>query len=476
MRRAMPGSLLPIRLQIRLPMRLRVLLPILLPIVCGLAHGQAVVTPPLSLRLSYELSVQANPPATPLPSTAARGLTALLETTVSRDPQVQVAQAALAGAQARYRQARSRLLPNLGVQSTNGRSSDKDGPFSVERHTRQVEATLRWNLYHGGADYADMVASEFEVAAALADVRRAKEESAERLAEAYFDVQRLARTQSFAQARLADVVQLVAQVARQSEAGKASELDLQQAQNAQLEAELAQDALASDYQSAQIKLQLLADPLAKASITGSGSAAANDLVDFSFAQSGASTSARNAALAVAQARASAARLRVRKLAETVAPSVDLDLRRLLNNHTTPPQSTVQQHGWSLGIILNVPLGGENFARRDESISRAEQAEAEVARAEQSARAEFEALAPRIANARRALSNLAEQEKKMALLVRGSAIQFEAGRRNLQQIIQSRDAYFSLQQRRLEQNHRLLLAQMRQWALSGQLLEAFGLLP
>jgi outer membrane protein TolC len=412
----------------------------------------------------------------------------LLERAVAGDPQVQAAQAALASAQARYRQARSRLLPNLGVQSTNGRSTDQDGPFNVERHTSQLEATLRWNLYRSGADYADMVAGGYEVMAAAADLRRAKEESAERIAEAYFDVQRLARTLSLAEARLADVVQLVAQVARQSEAGKVSELDLQQAQNAQLEAELAQDSLASDYQSAQIKLQRLTDPLNRGVLAASGSASgsasgnesasepANELADFAFSQSGAADSARNAALAAAQARASAARLRVRSLAETLAPNVNLDVRHLLNNHTTPPQSTVQKNGWSLGISLDVPLGGENFARRDESKSRAAQAEAEAARAEQNARTEFDGLAPRIANARRALLNLAEQEKKMALLMRGSSIQFEAGRRNVQQIIQGRDNYFALQQRRLEQNHRLLLAQMRQLALGGQLLGAFGLLP
>jgi outer membrane protein TolC len=134
---------------------------------------------------------------------------------------------------------------------------------------------------------------------------------------------------------------------------------------------------------------------------------------------------------------------------------------------------VQQHGWSLGISLDIPLGGENFARRDESSSRAAQADAEVTRFDQNARTEFEALGPRIDNARRALVNLAEQEKKMALLMRGSSIQFEAGRRSLQQIIQGRDSYFNLQQRRLEQHHRLLLAQMRQLALSGRLLEVFG---
>ncbi|MEN9867205.1 MAG: hypothetical protein RL748_2795, partial [Pseudomonadota bacterium] len=296
------ATVLPRRLSSPLSSLLPSLLAPLLPLLCGLSHAQTVTTPALSLRLSYELSAAPEPAAAPLSATAAtkRSLSALLQRSLPRDPQVQAAQAALAAAQARYAQARSRLLPNLGLQSTHGRSSDKDGLFSVERQTRQVEATLRWNLYRGGADYAELKATEFEVAAAQADVRRAKEEVTERIAEAWFDVQRLARTLALAEARLADVVQLVAQVARQSEAGKASELDLQQAQNAQLEAELAQDALASDYQSAQIKLQLLTDPQTKVTLTRSSVDAAHDMADINLPPSSTSSpgdTSHNAALA-----------------------------------------------------------------------------------------------------------------------------------------------------------------------------------
>ncbi|WP_317202687.1 TolC family protein [Janthinobacterium sp.] len=402
----------------------------------------------------------------PLSAQTARGLPALLARAVPRDPQVQAAQAALAGAQARYRQARSRLLPSAGVQATRGRSNDLDGAVDVERRTQQVEANLRWNLYNGGADRAEMVAAEREATAAEADVRRAREESAERLAEAYFDVQRLDRGLLRSEARLAEVAQLVAQVGRQTDAGKASELDAQLAQSSQLDAELTQDGLLSDRLTAQLKLSTLAAEPVK------------EFSDFAFADAAPAglDTARHAPLLAAQERAAAARLRVRNLAATLAPKVDVDVRHLLNNHTTPPPSTVQQRGWSIGISWDFPLGGESLARRDESVSRAEQADADVTRAEQTARAEFDTLAPRIASAERALAMLAEQEKKLTLLVRGGAIQFEAGRRNLQQLIQTRDSYFVVEQRRIDQRHRLILAQMRQLALSGRLLDAFGLAP
>lgn len=418
----------------------------------------------LAPNFAYALPAQAS---TELTKPTARGLPALLARVVPRDAQVKGAQAALAGAQARYRQARSRMLPNLGVQANKGQSSDLDGRLSVARSTQQVEANLRWNLYQGGTDYAEMAASESEIAAAEAELKRAKEEVAARMAEAYSDLLRLMHTKGSAATRLAEVAQLVEQVARQSEAGKLSELDLQQAQNAELDAELASSTLESDYQSALLRLRLLA----------SGELS-EELVDFSLAHIQASDSAgntaRNTTLQVVQAKAAAAQLRVRSLTATFAPKIDLNVRQLLNNHTTPPQSTQQQRGWSIGVSWDWPLGGENFARRDETLSRADQAQAEVERAELAARAEFESLTPHIANLQRSLRNLSAQEDKMTQVLRASGIQFEAGRRSLQQIIQGKDGYFNLQQRRQEQQHRLRLAQLRQLALTGQLLEGLGL--
>ena len=461
-------------------------LSILVALCCVLASPQASSTPSkapnniLALKKAQELSappiVWKRPAAiedtqgatasasTIMPSSApALGLPALLARALPQDAQVQSAQAAMAVAQARYRQLRSRLFPTLGIQATHGNSSDLDGRLTVERQTQQAELSLRWNLYQGGTDYSELAAGEAELAAAEAELRRAKEESAERLAEAYFELLRLKNTHTSAANRLSEVRQLVAQVARQYTEGKLSELDLQQAQNAELDAELANSTLESDYQSALIRLRLLA-----------GGEFIEGIVDANLGRIMPSDTARNSALMAAQARANAAQLRVRSWAATLAPKVDLNLRRLILNHTTPPPSTIQQQGWSIGVSWEWPLGGENLGRRDESLARAAQAEAEVKRAELAARAEFEALAPRLANLRRTLLNLAEQEAKMAQLLRASGIQFEAGRRSLQQIIQSRDSYFNLQQRQHEQQQRLLQAQMQQLLLAGQLLESLGL--
>ena len=411
------------------------------------------------------MAAQAQLPGT-LSVQSARGLPALLARAVPRDPQVIAAQAALAATEARYKQARSRLFPTAGLQATRGRSNDLDGTQEVERRTHQVEASVRWNVYNGGADRAELDAAEREMAGAAFDVERARAESAEKLAEAYFDMQRLERGLQQSQERLRDVTQLVRQVARQAELGKSSEVDRELAQSSQLDAELVHDGLLTDQQAARIKLEALAfEPVAQ-------------FADFAFAslpaQALENADTQQAQLRAARERAAAARLRVRGVAATLAPKVDLNVSHLLNNKTTPPPSTIQQRGWSVGVSWEIPLGGGSLAQRDESISRAQAAEVDVARAEQGARADLASMLPRIANARRTLDLLDEQEKKMAFVVRGGTIQYEAGRRNLQQVIQTRDSYFTLQQRRIDQLHRLTLAQMRQYALAGQLLRVFGL--
>ncbi|WP_219115952.1 TolC family protein [Janthinobacterium sp. UMAB-56] len=395
-----------------------------------------------------------------------RGLPALLARAVPRDPQVIAAQAALDTTEARYKQARSRLFPNAALQARRGRSKDLDGTLDVERRTHEVEASLRWNVYNGGADRAELDAAEREMTGAAFDVQRARAESAEKLAEAYFDMQRLERSLLQSQERLRDVTQLVKQVARQTELGKSSEVDRELAQSSQLDAELVHDGLLTDRLSAQIKLEALAfEPVAQ-------------FADFTFAplpaQALENADTQQAQLRAVRERAAAARLRVRSVAATLAPKIDLDVSHLLNNKTTPPPSTIQQRGWSVGVSWEFPLGGGSLAQRDESISRAQAAEADVARAEQGTRADLASTLPRIANAQRTLALLDEQEKKMAFVVRGGTIQYEAGRRNLQQIIQTRDSYFTIQQRRIDQLHRLTLAQMRQYALAGQLLQVFGL--
>ena len=112
-------------------------------------------------------------------------------------------------------------------------------------------------------------------------------------------------------------------IALQAELGKASEVDRELAQSSQLDAELVHDGLLTDRLAAQIKLEALAfEPVAQ-------------FADFTFAplpaQALENADTQQAQLRAARERAAAARLRVRSVAATLAPKVDLAVSHLMNN-------------------------------------------------------------------------------------------------------------------------------------------------
>jgi len=121
-----------------------------------------------------------------------------------------------------------------------------------------------------------------------------------------------------------------------------------------------------------------------------------------------------------------------------------------------------------------PVMGETLARRTETQRRAEAAEADAERVARGVQADLKALDARIANAQRTLALLDQQILQYDQLLRAGELQFEAGRRSLSQLIQLRESRYNIEQRRVEQDHKLLAARMRQLALTGQLLPALGL--
>ena len=103
-----------------------------------------------------------------------------------------------------------------------------------------------------------------------------------------------------------------------------------------------------------------------------------------------------------------------------------------------------------------------------------ESEAEAERVAQSVRADLQALDARIGIAERAVAVLDRQLLQYDQLLRAGELQFDAGRRSLQQLISLRDSRYAIAQRRADQANRLLAARLRQLALTGQLLPALGL--
>ena len=398
------------------------------------------------------------------PADSAESLPALLGRVLARDPQVRVAASLLQAVQERRVQARSRLGPNLTLLANQGRSIESEFGRTVDRSNQRAEAGLRWNLYNGGNDLAELGGATRDIDAAAQDLRRAREDTAERLAETYVELLRLQTLLPRAADRLAAVQRLTAQAHRQNEAGKTSDADATQAAASLLDAEIVLDQLRADHDSARAKLA-----------TQAGTEVRN-AVPLLLLPAPATAAPGDAAglVAAARLRADAARQRVRPTASLLAPRIDLELRQQLSDRTSPALTTQQQKAWLLVARWDIPVLGEAAARRNETERRAEAAEAEAERVARGVVAELQSLGPRILNADRAVAQLDRQIAQYDLLVRAGELQFEAGRRSVAQLIGLRESRYSTEQRRAEQAQRLLAAQLRQLALNGGLLPALGL--
>lgn len=422
------------------------------------------------------------PPLAPAPGGATESLASLLGRVLPRDPQVRVADSLLQATQQRRLQARSRLGPSVYLNANEGGSAETEFGFPIKRSTSRAEAGVRWNLYNAGNDMAELNGATRDIDVAELDLRRAREEVAERIAETYTDLLRLQTLLPHAVQRLDAVRKLVEQVRQQTAAGKTSEADATQASASLLDAEIAHELLAADLDAARKKLatqvggevrdaEPLNLPLQWLSAVAAAPSSAG-LADAGLVNAG--LAGASGLVAAARVRADAARERVRPVLSLLAPRIDLEVRHQLHDRTLPSPTTLQKDVWQLTARWDFPVMGESAARRTEQQRRAEASMAEAERVAQGMQIELQALGPRIANAERALAQLARQAAQYTSLVRAAELQFDAGRRSVSQLIQLRDSRFNVEQRRSEQAQRLLAAQLKLLALQGRLLPALGL--
>ena len=362
------------------------------------------------------------------------------------DPQVRLAAAAQAIAQERLAQSKSRWWPTVGVSATAGEGNDDDFGRPVKRRVDRSEMLLRWNLYNGGADAAEVTATEREWAATTEDLSQALDLASERITNAYLDAWRWQSLVEPSLSRVKTIERWVEQARTQLKAGRLSDADLQQAEYSLTDAQLSHQVWVSELAGAMGALNaLLTEPVAAVLPQTLPRVSAEE--------------ARNltpAGVRVARLRAEAAGSRVVSAANLVAPRLDLDARKRLSDNTTPRPSTSQRDGWSVGMRWEMPLGGETFSKRRESIARAEGAQAEVARIEQGLVSELASIAPRLVSAEQAVAQLQSQAEQYNALLRAGRVQFEAGRRTLQQLIQLEDGRINVVQR-LADNDRAVMA-------------------
>jgi len=392
-------------------------------------------------------------------------LRSLLMQMLAADPQVRLSAIQADIALQRQQQARSRLGPNLFVESQYGRGNEIEFGQALRRHTDRADAGLRWNLYNGGIDRAERNATELEAQAGSQEWRRAREEAADRLIGPYADLLKAQHLLPLAAARLASVQGLSRQVREQVVAGKLSEADGAQADASVLDAQLSLEQLQLDADSARTRLLALAG------------VAVDTVLPIDLPPAAALAPANEGttgAVAAALHRAEAAAQRVTSELNLALPRIDLEWRKQLSDRTLPQLSTVVQHEWRLTARWDFPVMGENAARRRETQLRADAAQADAQRLAKAVAIDRQALPARIAHAERALAQLDQQIGQQQTLIRAGQAQFEAGRRTLAQLITLHDALFNVRLRQADMAQRLLTDRLKALALQGQLLGALGL--
>ena len=398
----------------------------------------------------------------------------VLARALARDPQVQGAQWLLQASQAQERQVRSRWWPRISATTTNGRGTDIESGTSLERQTQRADLAVRMNLFNGMADRAQLDASEIEQLAAELEIRRAREDAAERVAAAYADGLRLDGLIVRSGWRLAEVRRLGENVKRQTQAGKASMSDTQLADASMLDAQVAHDGLLADRRAAQARLESLAGgpvgalaPVpALVPPSAPGQPGATDPL-WERAREG------NAAWRAATERARAAVKRLGVVAPGLLPRLDLEVRHRIYERTSPVPNPYEQRGWSVVVSYDVPLGGETFAQRDEARVRAQAAQSEADRLGLALRLELDASVQRVSNAQNAAAMLRRQADQLAEVVKASEVQYEAGRRSLAQLIELRNSHYSAELRYADNQLTFATGTLRQLTISGDLLPALG---
>lgn len=398
---------------------------------------------------------------------------------LARDPQVQGAQYLLQAVQAQGRQVRSRWWPRIAASTTNGRSSDIESGTTVERLTQRADLAVRMNLFNGLADRAQLDAIEIEQAAAELELRRTREDAAERVAVAYSDALRLDALIYRSNWRLGEVRRLGDNVKRQTQAGKASVADTQLAEASMLDAQVTHDNLLAERRTAQARLEALAGapvgalvpvPVLNPALFSPGDRPAPLAVELLWERA----RDANAAWRSASERARAAVKRLGIVAPGLLPKLDVEVRHRLYERTSPLPNPYEQRGWSVVVSYDIPLGGETFAQRDEGRFRAQAAQTEADRLGLTLRLDLDASVQRVTTATNAAPLLRRQADQLAEVVKASEVQYEAGRRSLQQLIELRNSYYSAEFRYAENAMTFATATLRQLAISGALLPALGM--
>lgn len=398
----------------------------------------------------------------------AEALPAVVDKVLLQQPSVRSAQALLRAADAQITQARSDFLPSVGLSYRNADSRDETQGRPLDRNIRRSDASLRWNLFNGGADTARLQAGSLNRDAADADLDNVLEQVSYEITETYTDIVRLRHTVGSLAATLERQERVEANVARRVEAGRISpaELDLMRVRLIQNRTILGQ--LRAQLGTAEYRYRLLTGQAPEQLDTPAIRPADGDTDIDALVER---IHERNPRLRAALQRAAARKAEVGVARGSFFPAVDLSYSKRLDNTTIPvPVSDTDRSG-QVQVSFDIPLGGKNLGRHTEAVERHQAAQADADDLMLKVSKDITDL-QRQYNEARQIAPLLEQRVAAAQRVSAAyELHFEAGRRSLNDLSITQDDLFNAQRALIENRAQQTTLQAQLLGLAGELRSA-----
>ncbi len=388
-----------------------------------------------------------------------------------KHPDVRSSQALLNAAEERVSQARSSYFPSVGVEAVAGEAKDRDAnQGETDRSTRRADAYLRWNLFRGLADRQGVRAAESDSRAAAADLADAHESVALQVTSTYLEVWRLRQRVELMRMYMRDSGRLVNNVSKRVAGGKLAASEMEQARMSVIEVQWQLTQLQGQLAGAEERYRLITgQPAGELSPPGLVEPAAQVKLDVMMEQ----VLTENRRVTAALARAKARSEDVGIAAGELYPSLTLDVRRRFRSEIDPVPVTDTLKNTQLAINYEIPLGGGNFSRKREAVARMEAAQADADSVLLEVKTALGQAWSTWEEARHIEANLGERAHAGVKVVAAYDMQFDAGRRSVQDLISIRAEYFRALADVVENRHEQELGAAQVLNLLGKLRASLG---
>jgi outer membrane protein TolC len=362
-------------------------------------------------------------------------------------------------------QVRSNFYPILGIDMISQDATDQDLGISRDRSTRRADAFLRWNLFRGLGDREGERTAEFNAQAARADLDAAGEQAALQITLAYLDVLRLRGILALDGEFQTELKRLDGDMAKRVRVGRIPQVDKEQSRASLIQAGARQAQLQGQLRGAEIRYRLL---------VGDAPGVLSDvMLDDAAAQLDQDALlegllAGNDRLRGSRQRSAARGAEVGVAESAFYPRLELEVRRRLHNDVDPVPQTQTQDMTQFQFNYQIPLGGSTFSRKREAVARRQAAEAALDEETLRAQSEITQLWSAWREARNIAPQLAERAIASESVVKAFDLQFEAGRRSLNELIGARSEQYRARVDALENRMEQLSANARVLALLGRL--------